>query len=213
MNTYEFAILTKQLHLFYKVFESKQQMIDFLTEILEGKWSHGEREIMDVVLENPETIDVSYPDCNEIEIEENDKVVDCFRIKELSDEKISHKIDKLPSSYDSNGNYQKPKVVGYLIFAEYLKMRMTAEFQTKQNYNREKISATVTKFQCEIGEQETKDFEVVNFQYDGEDIFVESGSGDGWSNIEFVFISDDKGKVMFDENDELEDIISQLEKL
>ena len=85
--------------------------------------------------------------------------------------------------------------------------------KSHENYNREKISATVTKFQCEIGEQETKDFEVVNFEYDGEDIFVESGSGDGGSNIEFVFISDDKGKVMFDDNDELEDIISQLEKL
>jgi len=208
LNTYEFVVNARQLHLFYDLFESKQQVIDFLTEILnEG------RDIKDVVYEDPTFMEVSYPECYSIEIEANDEELDMFKIEELSNEKINRKIEKLPSSYDSNGDYKKQKFVGYLIFTEYLKMRMTSEFETKEDYNREKITATITNFQCEIGEKETKDFEVINFEYDGDDIFVESDSGDGWFDIEFVYFSDEKGKVILDTDDDLENIISQLEKL
>ena len=38
-------------------------------------------------------------------------------------------------------------------------------------------------------------------------------SGDGWYDIEFVYFSNEKGKVILDTDDYLENIISKLEKL
>ena len=206
--TYEFVVNARQLHLFYDLFESKQQIIDFLTEII-----NEERDIKDVVYEDPTFMEVSYPECYSIEIEASDEEVDMFKIEELSNEKITRKIENLPSSYDSKEDYHKNKFAGYLIFTEYIKSRMTSEFETKQSYNREKISATITDIQCEIGENNKKNFEVINFEYDGEDIYVESESGDGWLNFEFIYFSEEKGRVVLDVDEDLENIIKQLEKL